>query len=104
MSGQEYLVTINVPPLLEEAVVDCLLSIEAADGFSSLAVNAHTSKHETLSLAEQVAGRQKQIRFQIYLPVEQLTLLIEQLKQGFSGAGIQYWVLPVLPVLQRGAI
>jgi len=33
MSGQEFLVTINVPPLLEEAVVDCLLAIDAADGF-----------------------------------------------------------------------
>lgn len=96
MSGQEYLVTINVPPLLEEAIVDCLLSIEAADGFSSLAVNAHTSKHEALSIAEQVAGRQRQIRFQMYLPEQQLMVLLQQLKQSFSGAGIQYWVLPVL--------
>lgn len=96
MSGQEYLVTINVPPLLEEAVVDCLLTIEAADGFSSLVVNAHTSKHEMLSLAEQVAGRQKQVRFQMYLPEQQLMVLLQQLKQSFSGAGIQYWVLPVL--------
>jgi len=96
MSGQEYLVTLNVPPLLEEAVVDCLLSIEAADGFSSLAVNAHASGHEGLSLAEQVAGRQKQIRFQMYLPEQQLGVLTEQLKQCFSGSGIHYWVLPVL--------
>ena len=96
MSGQEYLVSINVPPLLEEAVVDCLLAIEAADGFSSLVVNAHTSDHESLSLAEQVAGRQKQIRFQMYLPEQQLGVLIQQLKQCFSGSGIHYWVLPVL--------
>lgn len=96
MSGQEYLVTINVPPLLEEAVVDCLLSIEAADGFSSLMVNAHTSEYEGLSLAEQVAGRQKQVRFQMYIPEQQLSVLVEQLKQCFSGAGIHYWVLPVL--------
>ena len=96
MSGQEYLVTINVPPLLEEAVVDCLLAIESADGFSSLAVNAHSSAYENLSLAEQVAGRQKQIRFQMYLPEHQLSILIKQLKSCFSGSGIHYWVLPVL--------
>jgi hypothetical protein len=96
MSGQEYLVSINVPPLLEEAVVDCLLSIEIADGFSSLVVNAHSSEHEGLSLAEQVAGRQKQIRFQMYLPEQQLSVLIQQLKHCFSGSGIHYWVLPVL--------
>ncbi|WP_428353246.1 DUF3240 family protein [Methyloprofundus sp.] len=96
MSGQEFLVTINVPPLLEEAVVDCLLSIEAADGFSSLMVNAHSSDHTGLSLAEQVAGRQKQVRFQMYLPEQQVNVLVGQLKQCFSGSGIHYWVLPVL--------
>ncbi|OQK15236.1 hypothetical protein AU255_18940 [Methyloprofundus sedimenti] len=96
MSGQEYLVTINVPPLLEEAVVDCLLAIESADGFSSLTVNAHVSDHEHLSLAEQVAGRQTQIRFQMYIPERQLSGLIDVLKRDFSGSGIHYWVMPVL--------
>jgi len=96
MSGQEFLVTINVPPLLEEAVVDCLLAIDATDGFSSLVVSAHGSEHETLSLAEQVAGRKKQIRFQMYVPEQQIKVLIERLKQDFSGAGIHYWVMPVL--------
>jgi len=101
MSGQEYLVTINVPPLLEEAVVDCLLAIEAADGFSSLVVSAHGSEHETLSLAEQVAGRKKQIRFQMYVPELQVEVLIDRLRQDFSGGGIHYWVMPVL---ESGAI
>ncbi len=101
MNTEEYLVTINVPPLLEEAVVDCLLAIESADGFSSLPVSAHGSDHQTLSLAEQVAGRQKQVRFQMYLPENQLEVLIERLKQEFSGAGIHYWVMPVL---QSGSI
>ena len=101
MSGQEFLVTINVPPLLEESVVDCLLAIESADGFSSLVVSAHGSEHEALSLAEQVAGRKKQIRFQMYVPEQQLNVLIDKLKQDFSGAGIHYWVMPVL---ESGAI
>jgi hypothetical protein len=96
MSGQEYQVTINVPPILEEAMVDCLLTIEAADGFSSLEVSAHSSEHASLSLAEQVAGRKKKIRFQMYIPEQQLSVLLKQLKTDFSGAGIQYWVTPVL--------
>ncbi len=96
MNTQEYLVTINVPPLLEEAVVDCLLEIESADGFSSLSVNAHASDHEHLSLAEQVAGRQRKMRFQMYIPEQQLSVLIEHLRCHFSGSGIQYWVMPVL--------
>jgi len=96
MSGQEYLVTINVPPLLEEAVVDCLLAIESDDGFSSLVVNAHTSHHEHLSLAEQVAGTQRQIRFQMYVPEVKLNDLMDALNHDFSGSGIHYWVMPVL--------
>ncbi len=96
MSSQEYLVTINVPPLLEEGVVDCLLAIESADGFSSLTVNAHVSDHEHMSLAEQVAGTQRQIRFQMYIPEQKLNGLIDALRRDFSGSGIHYWVMPVL--------
>lgn len=59
-------------------------------------MSAHGSVQKSLSLAEQVAGRKKQIRFQMYVPEQQLSVLIEQLKQDFSGAGIHYWVMPVL--------
>lgn len=96
MSSQTYLVTINVPLLLEEAIVDCLLSITTIDSFSSFVVNTHSSDHKDLSLAEQVAGRQEQVRFQMYLPEQQLKVLTDQLRSCFSGAGIHYWVLPAL--------
>jgi hypothetical protein len=96
MNNKEYLVTLNVPPGLEELVVDCLLLLEAEHGFSSFPVNAHHHDNQGLSLAEQVSGRQKKIRFQMYVAEEALAILLVELKQEFSGAGIQYWVLPVL--------
>jgi len=96
MSGQEYLVTLNVPPSLEEDIVDCLLTFESEDGFSSLPVNAHDHRNRNLSLAEQVSGRQKRIRFQMYIPEQQLPRLLEKLQQEFSDSGIRYWVLPVI--------
>ena len=96
MSVQEYLVTLNVPPSLEEDMVDCLLTFESEDGFSSLMVNAHDHRNLNLSLAEQVSGRQKRIRFQMYIPEQQLSRLVEKLRQEFSGSGIRYWVLPVI--------
>ena len=43
-----------------------------------------------------LAGRQKRIRFQMYVPVDELPALLAQLRQDFSGSGIQYWVLPVI--------
>lgn len=96
MSHQEFLVTINVPLSLEEAMVDCLLTFESERGFSSLEVSAHDHRNQGLSLAEQVTGRQKKIRFQMYVEKPQLALLLSKLKQKFQGADIHYWVMPVL--------
>ncbi|MFI3186550.1 MAG: DUF3240 family protein [Methylococcaceae bacterium] len=96
MNSKQYLVTLNVPVSLEEAVVDCLLMVESEHGFSSFPVSSHDHKNEGLSLAEQVSGRQKRIRFQMYVPQQGLPILLEQLRADFSGSGIKYWVLPVI--------
>ncbi|MCF7987224.1 MAG: DUF3240 family protein [Methylovulum sp.] len=93
---QEFLVTLNVPPSLEELLVDSLLMLEAQYGFSSFTVNAHHHENKNLSLAEQVSGRQKKIRFQMYVEAKSLPSLLIHLKQEFVGTGIQYWVLPVI--------
>lgn len=91
-----YLMTLNAPPILEEAIVDCLLSLTSENEFSSVPINAHSHNHENLTLAEQVVGRQKQIRFQIYVNEPDKNTLIEQLKLNFSGSGIHYWLTPIL--------
>jgi hypothetical protein len=96
MNHQEYLVTINVHPSLEDAVVDCLLTFEYEDGFSSFQVYAHDHRNEGLSLAEQVTGRQRKIRIQLYVPEHDLQALLDQLNADFPGSGIHYWVLPVI--------
>ncbi len=94
--SKEYLVTLNVLPALEEIVVDCLLMLECEQGFSSYPVSAHHHENKGLSLAEQVTGRQKRIRFQMYVNGDDLAKLLVQLREKFSGSGIQYWVTPVL--------
>ena len=101
MDNEEFLITLNVPPSLEEAVVDCLLTFEAEHGFSSFPVSAHDHRNEGLSLAEQVTGRQRKIRFQMYIAKQDLTALVNRLKTDFSGSGIHYWVLPLI---EKGTI
>ena len=96
MDNEEFLFTLNVPPSLEESIVDCLLTFEAEHGFSSFPVSAHDHKNEGLSLAEQVTGRQRKIRFQMYVAKQDLSALVNRLKTDFSGSGIHYWVLPVI--------
>ncbi|WP_024298705.1 DUF3240 family protein [Methylomicrobium lacus] len=96
MSSKEFLVTLNVPTSLEEVIVDCLLTFESEHGFSSFPVFAHDHRNEGLSLAEQVSGRQKRLRFQMYVEEAVLTALLARLREEFSGAGIRYWVMPVV--------
>jgi hypothetical protein len=96
MSHKEFLVTLNAPTGLKEAIVDCLLTFESEHGFSSFPVYAHDHRNEGLSLAEQVSGRQKRLRFQMYVEEEMLTALLSQLREEFSGAGLRYWVTPVI--------
>ncbi len=93
---KEYVVTLNVPPALEEMMVDCLLILEFEQGFSSTPVSAHHHENKGLSIAEQVTGRQKKIRFQMYINGTDLARLLVDLRRQFKGSGIQYWVSPVL--------
>ncbi|MGR8981026.1 MAG: DUF3240 family protein [Gammaproteobacteria bacterium] len=96
MSHENYLVTLNVPTGLEEAIVDCLLTFESEHGFSSFPVYAHDHRNEGLSLPEQVSGRQKRLRFQMSLEEEALSALLARIREEFSGAGIRYWVMPIV--------
>jgi hypothetical protein len=56
MNCTEYLVTLNIPPSLEEMMVDSLLMLESEHDFSSFSVSAHHhhDNNKGLSLAEQV--------------------------------------------------
>lgn len=96
MSAEEFLVILNVPPSLEDAMVDCLLTFEYDQGFSSFPINTHDHKNEGLSLAEQVTGQQRKIRFQMLVLQDDLPALIKKIKARFSSAGIHYWVVPVV--------
>ena len=96
MIASEYLVTLNIPPSLEEMLVDQLLLLESEHGFSSFQVYAHHHDNKGLSLAEQVTGRQKRTRFQMYIPEHELSSLLALLRRDFKGSGIQYWVMPVI--------
>ncbi len=96
MTHDTYLVTINVSPSLEEAMVDCLLTFETAQGFSSFPVSAHDHRNQGLSLNEQVTGRQRKIRFQMYIDKAHLSALLTKIKADFTGTGLHYWIVPVL--------
>ncbi len=90
------LITLHVPPALEESIVDCLLTFESEHGFSSSTVYLHDHLNEGLSVAEQVSGRQKKIRFQMIIAKQDKDALINKLRDTYSNSGIRYWITPIL--------
>jgi hypothetical protein len=89
------LVVITSSPSLEGQVIDWLLSQDRGTGFSSVPVNGHSTRHDHLSVAEQVIGRQRRLQFQVQIEGERCDAFLESLKGEFAGADIHYWVVPV---------
>ena len=95
MNHTEALVTLNVPPDLEEPIVDWLLAREGGTGFTSFPVYGHSTSHAGLSPIEQVTGRQRRQQFQIQIRADNVNDFINNVRQSFGAAGIHYWVLPL---------
>ncbi len=85
-----------VTPEVEDAVTDWLLERDEVAGFSSHAISGHGSSAHAMSLAEQVAGKRRQILFQLHLPVPQARELLAAVKYNFKGSGMHFWLLPLV--------
>lgn len=94
--SERFLITLIADPGLEEPLIDWLLRHEDRFGFTSSPLYGHSSQTKGLNLAEQVAGRKRQLRFQLCVDGETRDRLIDRLKLDFAGSGIHYWVLPVM--------
>ncbi len=94
----QVLVTLTVPPSIEESVVDWLLQFDDHAGFTSHKANGHSSRLEGLNLAEQVAGSKEQIRFQMHIASTDLPRFMDTLRKDFIDAGLHYWVTPLIEV------
>jgi len=87
------LLTLIAPVGLEEPLVDWLLEHASDRGFCSGPINGHSASHEALTVSEQVAGRQRQVRFELYAPEDELDFILQRLHADFAGANIHYWVI-----------
>jgi hypothetical protein len=77
-------------------VTDWLLVQETVMGFSTYPISGHGSSEHAMSLAEQVAGKRRQILFQLLLSRNQAENLIVEIRRDFLGSGMHYWLVPVL--------
>lgn len=94
--GGASLLTLIAPVGLEEPLVDWLLEHASSHGFCSGPINGHSASHESLTVAEQVSGRQRQIRFEVHAPEGEVKLMLERLRGDFADTGIHFWVVPLV--------
>ncbi|MGD2118878.1 MAG: DUF3240 family protein [Chromatiales bacterium] len=90
------LLNLVVSPEVEDSVTDWLLAHTATSGFSSHPIDGHGSSEHSMTLAEQVAGRRRQVLFQLHLSCEDAHSLLGAIKADFRGSGMHYWLLPIL--------
>jgi len=91
----EHLLRLNIPPSLEEDMVDFLLGYGDIKGFQTLPVRGH-GQVGAMTIAEQVAGRRHRIQFEIVLDSEGLEALLDTLKESFPVRDAIYWVSPIV--------
>ena len=83
------MLTLNIPPELEEDLIDYLLSLGSITGFTSYETRGHGSDL-TLSIAEQVSGRRKRLQFELLIEGEEIQNLLDGLTSEV-GKDIAYW-------------
>lgn len=87
------MLVLNIPPEVEEDLVDYLLTLEAVGGFTSFRVHGH-GEHAALSLAEQVTGRRARLRYEIVLDAARVPEVLGGLATSV-GRDIIHWEQPV---------
>ena len=87
------LLVLNLPPELEEDMVDYLLSLDGVGGFTSYVTRGH-GEGAALSVAEQVSGRRQRLQFELLVDEEAVEGIVSGLVLQV-GQGIVYWEHPV---------
>ncbi len=82
-------------PKVEDSLAEWLLERAEVPGFTSLPIARHGSSEQSMSLAEQVAGRSRRVMFLLELPEPTARALLEDVRSDFSGSGLHYWLLPM---------
>ena len=92
---EQALVVITTAPNLEEPLIDWLLAREQHTGFTSMPVFGHSSRHDHLSAAEQVSGRQRRLQFQIQMAGAHVEPFLRELREQFQGSDLHFWIQPL---------
>jgi hypothetical protein len=94
----ELCLTILCPSAVEEKLLDLLLLSPSVAVFTSASTAAHGLATGSLSQTEQVLGRAFAIQVQVVIPDAERQALLGRLQAQFAGAGLRYWITPVVEI------
>ena len=88
--------TLLCSPAVEEKLFDLILMSPNATVFTSWSAATHGLRHHSFNQTERVLGRAFATQVQVILADADKAALLEQIRQQFAGAGLRYWVTPVV--------
>lgn len=87
----KFCLTLLSPPSIEEKLLDLLLDVVGNEVFTSVPTFSHGLSHSRLSNEEQVMGRSASAQFQIIVTEQEMTALLQRLRDEFRGTGLRFW-------------
>jgi hypothetical protein len=91
----EFCLTLVCPPSIEEKLLDALLVSAGNEIFTSTPTYSHGTAHGRMANLEQVMGRSHSVRVEILVTEEEMTRLLQTLRESFKGTGLRYWAWPL---------
>ncbi|HQQ64335.1 MAG TPA: DUF3240 family protein [Pseudomonadales bacterium] len=83
-------------PELEEKLLDRLLLNPVINTFASQMAASHGGHLTELDPGEQVLGRGDAVLIHVVLAAENVDDVLTDLRRGFTGSRLRYWLCPVL--------
>ena len=88
--------TLLCSPAVEEKLFDLILMSPNATIFTSAPAATHGLPRGSFNQTERVLGRAFATQVQVILADADKAALLEQIQRHFAGAGLRYWVTPVV--------
>lgn len=90
------MITLHLPPALEDGCLELLLEHEATRTFSSVPARGHGEAAGELSLAEQVSGWRREVRIEVLVAASDRPALLAALRARLPTEAVRYRVHPIL--------
>ncbi|MDP2366949.1 DUF3240 family protein [Rhodoferax sp.] len=83
------------PPEIEEKLLDALLVHGGDEIFTSVPTFSHGTAHGRMDSVEQVIGRSRSVKVEIFVTEDEMARLLSALRASFAGTGLRFWAWPL---------